>query len=197
MRKSIIKNIGMSVVLSSIVVFSGCSSKEIKPEIAEINECIISGEKAPQWACIAPSNKDIITATGSAFKSKLGHGFSNREALARARSSLAQQIQTEVKDKIEIFMRSTGVTDTEVADKVTTQVSKQVAKVTLNGSKQINYWENSADNSIYVLVSVNQNSINQNVRDKVVSSFKNDDALWQQFQAKNALEKLDKEFPTE
>ena len=33
------------------------------------------------------------------------------------------------------------------------------------------------------------------VKEAVKSSYKNDEALWQQFQAKNALEGLEKEFP--
>jgi hypothetical protein len=93
-------------------------------------------------------------------------------------------------------MGSTGIAELEVADKVTTQVSKQVAKETLNGSKQISYWENSGDNSIYVLVSVDKDSINKAAKTSVISSYKNEDALWQQFQAKNALESLEKEFPS-
>ena len=93
-------------------------------------------------------------------------------------------------------MRSTGVATYEVADKVTTQVSKQVSKVTLKGSKQISYWESSGDKSIYVLVSVSKDSVNKQAKKSVISSFKNDDALWQQFQAKNVFENLEKEFPT-
>jgi LPP20 lipoprotein len=196
MKIGLIKSVGTSVVLSSVIIFAGCSFKDVKPQKAEFNECVISGEVGPSWACGSSDNNSFLTAVGSAYKSKLGHGFTNREAVANARSPLAQQVQTEVKDKLEIFMRSTGVKDEEVADKVITQVSKQVAKVTLNGSKQIDYWENNGDDSVYILISINQDSVNQQVKDSVISSFKNDDVLWQQFQAKNALESLSKEFPT-
>ena len=136
-----------------------------------------------------------ITAVGSAPLSKLGQGFSRREAMANGRSNLAQQIETLVKDKVETFSRSTGVADGEVADKVSTQVSKQVAKVTLQGSKQIKYWQNPSTEDIFVLMSVDESAMNQEIKAQVQSSFKNDNALWQQFQAKNALEALEKEFP--
>ena len=50
---------------------------------------------------------------------------------------------------------------------------------------------------MYVLVGIGENSMNKEVQNNVRSSYKNDDALWQQFQAKNALESLEKEFPTD
>lgn len=66
--------------------------------------------------------------------------------------------------------------------------------MTLNGSKQISYWDNEGDNSVYALVSISKENINKQAKEAVVSSFKNDDALWQQFQAKNVLQNLDNEF---
>lgn len=193
------KSLTLMVVLGIGLMSAGCNSKEApKPNATnEIGQCRVANELAPQWVCGYHDDKDTLSSVGYARISKIGRGFTNKEAVADARSALAQQIQTEVKDKIEVFMRSTGLQDSEVADKVTTQVTKQVAKVTLNGSRQINYWESANDNSMYVLVSIDKNSLNKNVKKSVLSSFKNDDALWQQFQSKNAMESLEKEFPTQ
>ncbi|EDZ61765.1 conserved hypothetical protein [Sulfurimonas gotlandica GD1] len=47
-----------------------------------------------------------------------------------------------------------------------------------------------------MLVTVPEATVNGEVKEAVKNSFKNDQALWQQFQSKNALEGLDKEFPT-
>jgi hypothetical protein len=191
------KNFKHYAVLASLVgaVFfmSGCSSKE--PEIVQDDfECRIAGALAPSWACGNSEIEGYITAVGSAPLSKIGHGFSRREALANARSNLAQQIETTVKDKVETFARSTGIGGDEVADKVSTEVSKQVAKVTLTGSKQIKYWENPSNHDIYLLVSISRDELNKVIKEGVQSSYKNDDALWQQFQSKNALEALEQEF---
>ncbi len=174
---------------------TGCSDK--KPEPEDDFKCRIEGSLAPEWACGNAPMKGVITSVGSAPLSKLGQGFSRREAMANGRSNLAQQIQTLVKDKVESFTRSTGVGGAEVADKVSTQVSKQVAKVSLQGSKQIKYWQNPSTKDIFVLMSVDEGTMNDEVKRSVASSFKNDNALWQQFQAKNALESLDKEFPSD
>lgn len=123
-----------------------------------------------------------------------------RVALMNGRSDLAQQIESKIKDKMEGFTRATGNGSAETVDKVTTAVTKQVAKVDLKGSKAIDMWT-APSGAIYMLVTVPESSVNQEVKKAykktVASSFQNDNALWQQFQSKQALENLDKEFPTE
>ena len=189
------KFIGMVALSAAIILTStGCSDKDPKPNF----ECTIEGSLAPEWACgNSVGLEGVLTAVGSAPLSDLGQGFSRREAMANGRSNLAQQIQTLVKDKVDSFTRSTGVGTREVADKVSSQVSKQVAKVSLQGSKQVKFWQHPSTKDIFVLMSVSENSMNEEAKRRVKSSFKNDEALWQQFQAKNALESLDKEFPTD
>jgi hypothetical protein len=189
--KKFLSIVALSVAL--LLSISGCGDKEPEPEF----KCHINGSLAPEWACGNVGVEGAISAVGSAPLSKLGQGFSRREAMANARSNLTQQIQTLVKDKVEVFTRSTGVANAEVADKVSTQVSKQVAKVTLKGSKQTKYWQSPSTKEIFLLVSVPETTLNEEVKRSVRSSFKNDNALWQQFQSKNALESLEKEFPSD
>ncbi len=188
-----------SVVLAAALAatFAGCGGKDAEPEEVTFN-CEQDGVRAPNWTCMPDSGMEgAITDLGSAPYSKLGAGFTRREALANGRSNLAQQIESLVKDKVETFTRSTGVGGSEVADKVSTQVSKQAAKVSLKGSKQLEFWQHPKTKTMYVLIGVNEKAMNEEVKNNVKSSFKNDEALWQQFQAKNALEGLEKEFPTE
>lgn len=195
------KQLGTLIISTALALsFTACSNKT--PEPTQDQEqtdfrCRIDSQLAPEWACGNATTEGSITAVGSAPLSKLGQGFSRREALANGRSNLAQQIQSLVKDKVTTFSRATGVGGAEVADKVSTQVSNQVAKVSLQGSKQIKFWQNPANSDIYVLVGVSENAMNEEIKNKVKSSYKNDNALWQQFQAKNALEELEKEFPTD
>ena len=194
--------IALSAVLA--LTFTACN-KDPKPaeqeQVAQEEQadfrCRIDSQLAPEWACGNEAIEGAITAFGSAPLSKLGQGFSIREAQANGRSNLAQQMETLVKDKVETFARSTGVGGSEVADKVSTQVSKQVAKVTLSGSKQMKYWQHPSSKEIYVLMGISENSMNEEIQEQVKSSYKNDNALWQQFQSKNALEGLEKEFPTD
>ncbi len=155
--------------------------------------CRQEGVLAPKWTCV-PMVEDGYAGVGIAQKSAAGMGFMRRVALANGRSDLAQQIKSQVKDKVETFTRATGVGSSEVVDQVNMAVSKQVAKVDLKGSKAVDAWK-SPSGTLYLLVTVPQSSINKKVKDAVKTSYKNDEALWQQFQAKNALEGLEKEFP--
>lgn len=183
------------MTLGTLAVFglAGCSGSEPKPE--EDFGCYTDGVKAPEWTCV-PSVEGAYADLGSAPMSVAGMGFSRREALANGRSNLAQQIESKVKDKVETFARSTGIGAGETADKVSTQVSKQVALVTLKGSKQVEFWQHPKSKTIYLLVAVPEDFINEEAKEMVKSSYKNDNALWQQFQSKNALEALEKEFST-
>ncbi len=194
--KYMTKGILISLSTAVILGFTGCGDKEPKPSDPDFR-CQIDNTLAPEWACGNAMTDGTLTAVGSSPLSKAGQGFSRREAQANGRSNLAQQIETLIKDKVEVFARSTGASADEVVDKVSTQVSKQVAKVTLKGSKQVKYWQHPTNKDIYVLMAVQENSVNEAAKESVRSSFKNDNALWQQFQSKQALESLEKEFPTD
>lgn len=185
-----------SIALAGLVAatITGCgAAPEAKPEVADFR-CKQENVLAPQWTCI-PIVEGAYAGVGVAKKSAAGMGHMRTVALANGRSDLAQQIKSQVKDKVETFTRTTGNGEQETVDRVTTAVSKQVAQVDLQGSKAVDAW-NAPSGDLYLLVTVPEAVVNGAVKDAVKTSFKNDNALWQQFQAKNALEDLDKEFPT-
>lgn len=191
------------LIITAVAAITGCSSKKAEPKKEEVYTstftCKQEGVEAPKWTCI-PEVKGYYAGVGVAEKSAAGIAHMRRVALMNGRSDLAQQIQTKVKDKMEGFTRATGNGSSETVDKVTTAVTKQVAKVTLKNSKGIDMW-NAPSGAIYMLVVVPQKDVNQEVKKvykkTVDSSFQNDNALWQQFQSKQALENLEKEFPSE
>jgi len=189
-----IKTISSTILAGLIAAtISGCGGAEPQPEFD--NRCKQENVLAPKWTCV-PMVEGAYAGVGIAQKSAAGMGHMRRVALANGRSDLAQQIKSQVKDKVETFTRTTGAADSETVDQVTTAVSKQVAKVDLQGSKGIDSWT-SPSGSLYLLVTVPESTVNKEVKNAVKTSFKNDNALWQQFQSKNALESLDKEFPTD
>ncbi len=183
-----------SVALATLlaVAITGCSDKP-KPKEPSF-ACKQDGQLAPKWTCV-PMVEGSYAGVGVAKKSAAGIGHMKKVALANGRSDLAQQIESQVKDKVETFTRTTGNGDSETVDQVTTAVSKQIAKVDLRGSKAVDSWTSDAGN-LYLLVTVPESNVNSEVKNAVQSSFRNDNALWQQFQSKNALEELEKEFPT-
>ena len=190
-----VTNITLIALIATL--FSACSDKEPEPKNVEKNGCYIEDTKAPNWACV-PEVDGFYAGVGIAQNSAAGIAHMRKVALANGRSDLAQQIQVQVKDKMEAFTKATGVGSGESVDNVTTAVTKQVAKVNLNGSKAVDYWE-APSKTIYMLVTIPEANVNKTVKDAlkhVSSSYQNDDARWQQFQSEQALKKLDEEFPT-
>jgi hypothetical protein len=203
MKKTITKS---TLLLLAALSITACGEKtpQVKQETKPQNysttfECKQENVLAPRWTCI-PEVEGYYAGVGVAEKSAAGIAHMRRVALMNGRSDLAQQIQTDVKDKMEGFTRATGNGSAETVDKVTTAVTKQVAHQVLKGSKAIDMWQ-APSGAIYMLVVVPKEEVNKEVKEAVKeaanSSFKNDNALWQQFQSKQALEALDKEFPTE
>jgi len=191
----ILKNVAITTV--AVLALTACSSKEATPKKEAYNptfKCMQEGVEAPRWTCI-PEVEGYYAGVGVAEKSAAGIAHMRRVALMNGRSDLAQQIESQVKDKIEGFTRATGNGSAETVDKVTTAVTKQIAKVDLKGSKAIDMWQ-APSGALYMLVTVPESNVNKEVKKAVQSSFKDDNALWQQFQSKQALEQLDKEFPT-
>lgn len=172
---------------------TGCGSAPV-PAADPDFRCKQENVLAPKWTCV-PMVEGAYAGVGVATKSAAGMGHMRRVAMANGRSDLAQQIKSQVKDKVETFTRTTGKANDETVDAVTTAVSKQVAKVDLQGSKGVDVWTSPAGN-LYMLVTVPEATVNGEVKAAVKSSMKNDKALWQQFQSKQAMDGLDKEFPT-
>lgn len=179
------------LAISAVVLFVGCSSTP-KVEKPISDECIIDGTSAPAWVCGNIDSKDKYSEVGSAKLSQAGYNFTRTAALTNARAALSNQINVLVKAKTENFLRTTGIGDSETIDKVTTSVTKQVSKNVLLGSKQEAMWQGKTE--LFVLVSVPKKSVIENTKSTLKTSFKNDNALWQEFKAKQSLDSLDKEF---
>lgn len=183
------KKIIFPVFLLSVLMLSfGCSGKQSAIDGSKLNACL--GD-APAWV-IAGSAEGGLSAVGAAKISKAGFNFSRTEALANGRDEVARILAVKVNNMFKTFTQSTGIGDTETVDKVSANVSKQVASQMLSGSKQLNLWvAPSPCDEVYVLVGVDATMAQNAIKEQTMSSFKNEQALWQQFQAKKAQDELD------
>ena len=163
---------------------SGKATKEISCSYPDAPE-----ESAPTWLCNQPIAEAKVTAIGSARKSKLGHSFMLQMAATDARVQLAQQASVEVSNMIKQYAETTGTADTETVDLVNTSVTKQITRETLVGSK-IYRSQVSPNGMLYVLVGLDPESVSKVARNAISTSMKNEQALWQQFKAKMAMEEL-------
>ena len=174
--------------------FTACD-KEATPSDELDERCYKQNEVVPEWVC--NSAMEGVTYAAVGIGTSKNESMKTQQAIARARAKLAQQINVKVKAKMEDFMRSTGNGDAETLDAVSTSVTKQTAKVDLAGSRKVKEYTSRKSGTLYVLVAVDDKLVNQKVKETMSSSHNNENALWQQFQSKQALDALDKEFPTD
>jgi hypothetical protein len=181
------------------LTITGCGGAIPTPAEEVLDErCHKAGELVPEWVC-TPSLIEGATYSAVGVGTSSNESMKTQQAIGRARSELAKQMNTMVKTKLEDFMRATGSGDAETIDAVTTSVTKQTAKIDLSGSKKIKEFTTKSG-KLFALVAIDETIVNNKVKDtvKAASSSKgNDDALWQQFQSKQAMDSLDKEFPTD
>ena len=189
MKKNILV-IATTAILSTLIM--GCASST-EPKAPISGECVIDGSSAPKWVCgTLNHDKDTYSDVGSAKLSVGGYNFTRTVAITNARAALSSQIEVLVKAKTENFMRSTGLGSSETIDKVSSSVTKQVSKNVLVGSTQEAMWQGKTE--LFILVSIPKKSVLDTAKLSVKTSLRNENALWQQFQAKQSLDNLDKEF---
>lgn len=183
------KKILLIIFMSACLVSTGCSKKVTKVDNKALSD---EFKNAPSWV-FNSELKGVTSAVGSAKIGKAGMQFAKTEALAQGRGELARQLSLVVKDLVNNFAEQTGLESTQTIDKLAKQVSKQVSNETLIGSRQKDIWI-SPSSELYVLVIMDQDMVKNMIRNAVQSSYKNDDARWQQFKAQKGNEELDKEI---
>jgi hypothetical protein len=147
---------------------------------------------APKWVMV-PFVQGAIAEMGSAPKNAGNdRGFQREEAMANARDNLARQISTKVKNMFKSFKSSTSAAG-GTFDKTTETVSKQIAKQTLNGTRQKDMWI-SRSGTMYVLMIIDAKSVSALMEEASKSAYGNDEAAYQRFMAAKAQGELDKEL---
>ena len=187
------KYYSVSIALAALLIFlGGCSSTPDKVQSPEMQ-----GEfaNAPKWV-MSPQMEGGLAASGSSKMSKAGMSFTRTAAMANGRDELARIMNVKVKNMVKNFTQSTGIGDDETVERVVSNVSKQVTKQVLSGSRMKDSWI-SPSNELYVLVVLDPTAAADAVKQSVQTSYKNEKALWQQFQAKKAQEELDAEIDKE
>jgi hypothetical protein len=192
MKKIILQT--LSVVAVASIIFTGCSSKKDIKKVEPTFACKQDGVLAPKWTC-NPYAKDSIAAVGIAkMNAGKDKSMQRSEAMADGRDSLTSQISTKVSNLFKSYKATTGSGEASTFDKSTSKVSKQLASQTLNGTKSIDSWTNPKTNELYLLVTVSNTSVSGAMDKAIKTSYKNDNAMYQEFKASLANGELNKEL---
>lgn len=187
------KQIIFALVAGSLAL-TGCGSEPKKPQQA-VYDCVFPGsdKPAPAWICDAPVEGVAVSAVGIAEPSKAGLSFMKDMAAADARGRLAEQLKVRVEKMVKRYLGSTGTTSAEVVDKVASSTTKTISDQTLIGSKVLKS-RMGPNGKLYVLVGLDKDSVSQITEQAVRSSMNNQEALWQQFKAKQSFDEMAKEI---
>ena len=179
--------------VSLLFAFYGCKSAGTPMPDQPLAECTFPDDgrtPAPLWICDAPVEGLDVSAVGSAQPTKAGYNFQKDMATAHGREQLASQMKIKVKKMIKRYAETTGSRDSETVDKVNTSVSKLITNETLVGSRIFRSLTNPNTKVLYVLIGFDVAAMQNNVQDAVKTSMRNDQALWQKFQAQKAQDEL-------
>lgn len=169
-----------------------CKSAPAQQTVAApIVECPFPGSTtpAPLWVCDNPVEGYPLTAVGTYEKTAAGIQFQKEQAAAGARTELATRMRVQVQNMVKRFIETTGAGTSETVDKVNTSVGKQITNESLVGSTIIRSIT-SPDGSLYVLVALKPEQIQQAAEQALKTSMNNEKALWQKFQAGKAQDEL-------
>lgn len=178
------------ILAGTASLFAACSSNEPAPQA--VASCVFadgSNQPAPEWVCGAPVNDIDLSAVGYADKSGAGANFMKQMAATAARVELAQTMKVEVQNMVKQYSETTGAGDSETVDQVNTSVTKQITKETLVGSRIFRQMP-TPTGGIVVLVGLSPDTVTKLAEQALKTSMKNDQALWQKFQASKAQDEL-------
>jgi hypothetical protein len=179
------------VIMVAAVLLSACQTAPKEQAKAKL-QCTFpdaADVMAPGWVCDEPVEGVEVYAVGIYEKTAAGLQFQRDQAVAAARVSLAQQMRVHVQNMIKQYAETTGAASSETVDKVNTSVSKVITAETLEGSRLL-MSKMSPRGTMYVLVGFDPQLTKKKAADVLKTSMKNDQALWQQFKAKQGQEEL-------
>lgn len=176
------------MVVMAAVFFAACGKSSVaQQEASKYNACL---ENAPAWV-LAGGAEGGISAVGSAKIGAAGLSFARTEALANGRDELARILGLKVNNMLKNFTQTTGIGDSQTVDKVSASVSKQLTSQTISGSRQKDQWLSSKCGELFVLVVTDSQNVEKELKNQAISSYRNEQAIWQQMQAKNAIDEMD------
>lgn len=148
----------------------------------------------PQWYQNPNVLGDKYAASGSAKPNVANDIELQRiEASAVARAELARQMELRVKDMYKRASQELGIGEDQTMDHAVQYATKQIADVTLKQSQQKKLFLDSDNGMLYTLYVLDAAIVDKQIKASVHSSFNDQEALWNKFQATQVWQELEGE----
>ncbi len=146
----------------------------------------------PTWA-LNPYVEGAESAIGMVKVGASGTANARNKAIAKARVELANQMEVKVQALTKSYSSVVGEGENEIVESVFSQVSKQISRQTLTGSRQIDMFMTS-NKELYVLVAVPNDVVKKAIKDGMnngIEKLKSEEKLYQEFKSDQAQKELD------
>jgi hypothetical protein len=141
------------MVLSNYALGEDSASGTTQPTVKKVKRCLFtkSSKRAPLWVCDAHAEGLVVTAVGSASKTKAGFAHMQQMALADARTHLAQKLSESSQPAVEGREEAANQNTTERGSALITKTTQE----SLEGTKVIKR-TTGPDGTLYVLIGLDE-----------------------------------------
>jgi hypothetical protein len=165
------------VVVSLVFMAAACGSSPAKPT---------GPTNTPEWLNDFPP-EDVLWGIGTAKQSSPAMSMDTAEA--RARVSIARQLNTRVQNMFTDYNLDAGNVNAQANASLQENVSRLVTNMDVSGARPVKKWE-APDGTWWFLVEYKKSD----AKDTVASILKSQEAAFAQFKAQQALDMLDYEL---
>lgn len=187
----------ISLLTAITLILGACTSNQSASQQTTISNVSAAEPQnmlgnLPSWT-LTPYVEGSESAVGMVKVGASGVPNARNKAIARARVELANQMELKVQALTKDYVNVIGEGDNEIVESAFSQVSKQVSKQTLTGSRPVDMFMTNTK-ELYVLVAIPQETIRKSVKEAMddgISALKSEDKLYQEFQSEKAQKELD------
>ncbi|MDR2034824.1 MAG: LPP20 family lipoprotein [Helicobacteraceae bacterium] len=181
--------VGFAAIVATLFL-SGCGGKQ--PDTTATGApCLNDGKEAPKWVCIPYLDDKTIAGLGTAQKNPANdYGFQFTQAQAQGRDAISFNVEANVRAAFDSWQRNTGAGENAIFEQNMERVSRQTSFLSIKGAKVADTWQHPNNGTLFVLMTA---PLDQ-TENALMSSLRNENALWQQFQSQKAQEQLKEEF---
>ena len=152
---------------------------------------VICSSSVPKWYLNPPMSEDVFYGVGDANRPQ--KALSKKVATARARDEVANAVEVKVSTMLKDFMQASGIGEDASALEFNESVSKHVAQVSMKGCV-VSKTFIAEDGTMYVMVKYPVGSAKEEAVKKAKDELKKQEALYNEFKARQGFEALEKEL---
>lgn len=178
-----------------LTLLSGCTrtvTTAALPAAVVKAECMQEGVIAPSWSC-QPQVAGAYASLGVAQVNKEDKAQTVKMALYNGRIELAKQLQSQVREKLDNFALTPEGSNKEKVDNLYASIANSVKPKNLYLQETLESWT-TPSGKMYIHVIAPKSSFDTELKKAVKLSYVNDQALWFNFNSKQSMSHLEKEF---